>query len=81
MPYAIIQNGYAIFGVGETKDETYANAREWTDDLPEEVPTSTNTIGDFFIVDATQRLVDAVNEKGGQIPYVVKGNVADLDEE
>ena len=80
MPFAIIQSGHAIIGVGETEDETYAMAREFGD-IPEDVPTSARSEGDVFIVGATPRLVRAVIENGGLIDYDVQNGVADIAED
>lgn len=70
--FAIIQKGYAIFGIGDTLEAAYRDAKEWTDDdLPEldEIPSDTNMHGEMFWAEITPALAAAVEGSGGDIVY------------
>jgi len=77
MPYALIQRGYAIFGVGETPDEARADAAQWLDgdderglsghDVAMAVAESGNiggVDGELVVLQCTAALIEYVREHG-----------------
>lgn len=70
--FIAIQEGYAIFGTGETKEQALNNAVEWVDD---------GDVSDLKVIPATQELIDLVNEEGGQVAYDTVGGVATILED
>jgi hypothetical protein len=71
MPYAIVQNGHAIFGVGDTPSAAYRDAKEWTDDLPafEELSRTPLMDGKMFWAKITPALARQVNHGSGDIAW------------
>ncbi len=84
MPYAVVQDGYAVFGVGETELEAIADARQWVSD-PDSLkylPGWPNFRGDTYISLCTDALVAAVKRDGGQIKHTLHTDgVVYLDDE
>lgn len=62
--YAVIQNGYAIFGVGETEEEAREDAAQWLDDSKESLKQESGIDGGICCVNCTKSLHDAVKENG-----------------
>ena len=85
--YVVIQKGVCIFGTGKTKEEAVADAKEWLDrDAPEQdwdvedFPSYCESDhGDLVLVPATPDLVLRVQDEGGDVAYVVRAGVADLN--
>ena len=61
---------YSIYGVGKTKEEALSDARTWSD-----------TLDGLEVAKASQELVDAVEEEGGEVAYIEKGGVMVLDKD
>ena len=73
--YAIVQKGYAIFGIGATRDEAIDDAREWLEEpFGDDIPNHTGVIGDMFCARCTQALADAVRNRGGAIAWSEKSD-------
>ena len=55
MAYVIYQNGYVVFGFGETLDAALSNARQWTDieDMP--VEDYEGNYGDMVFSEISQK--------------------------
>lgn len=74
MKYALIQNGYAIFGVGNTEDEACENAREWLENPDEAIARAKENeivapYGEFFIAPITDELAEKVEIVGGDVTF------------
>jgi hypothetical protein len=76
--YAVIQEGYAIFGIGTTQAEAISDAEQWTDKPFNIVPYNQATDGDFFVVECTPELAKAVSR--GVITYEIIDGVADAEQ-
>jgi len=74
MPYAVIQDGYAIFGTGNTKEDAIADAAKWVDnqDALDDIGDRPAHVGDFYIADCTEALVAEVEKYGGNIRFAAK---------
>lgn len=68
--YAVVQDGYAVFGIGDTKADAIADAIAWgcTENLSD-LPSRANAIGDFYIAPCTEALAKAVQTDGGDITF------------
>lgn len=71
MPYAVIQDGLAIFGVGDTEKAAIADASEWVDDPATliDLPSKAPFAGEMFVGACTEALVAKVKKDGGAIAY------------
>jgi hypothetical protein len=71
MTYAIVQNGYAIFGTGDTLEAAYRDAQKWVDDLCplDELTNDPDKDGDMFWATITPALAEEVDERGGDIAW------------
>lgn len=75
MAYAVIQLGYAVYGVGETEEAAEQDARQWLDDgLDDDLeiggpPNRSSVEGDICLVECTQALMLKVQTDGGDIRY------------
>ena len=80
----VYQSGYAIFGTGADLKAAVDNANQWTDaalDLADvQAAPHSETDGVMYYAKATQRLVDAVAARGGDVGYSVRDGLADLDD-
>lgn len=56
--FVAVQEGYAIFGTGNTSAEALDNAKEWADD-----------VSTLETRPASQQLIDEVEKNGGQIVW------------
>ena len=76
MYYAVIQLGYAIIGVGETREEAITDANAWADNAFVNLPDYADGVSDNEIVVAeiTKELYNHVEKFGGDVLY-------DYDEE
>lgn len=85
MTFAIVQNGYAIFGVGDTLQEAYRDAQEWTENmLPlAELPSTSNISGELYWARITDALAAQVRKRGGDIAWgeLPNGTLCTLAEE
>lgn len=65
--YAVYQYSYAIFGVGTTIDEAIEDAKQFTDNLSDNVPIydGQNVDGEMYIIVVTDRLYYKAQEVGG----------------
>lgn len=65
--YAVYQYGYAVFGIGTTIDEAIEDAKQYADELPDEVPmySGQNVDGAMYVIVVTDRLYYKVQEVGG----------------
>lgn len=74
MPYAVIQDGYAVFGTGNTKEEAINDARQWVDnpDALDDLKDRPSNVGAFYITDCTEALVAEVEKHGGNIRLATK---------
>ncbi|EBU7765814.1 hypothetical protein DK750_13295 [Salmonella enterica subsp. enterica serovar Rovaniemi] len=70
--FIAIQEGYAIFGTGKTREQVLRNAVEWVDD---------GDTSELVVVPATQELINLVDSEGGQVHYDVVDGVAIIAEE
>lgn len=83
--YALIQKGWIILSIGETKEETLLETCQYTRTTPETLDyvdggyQSAND-GDLVLVECTQRLYEAVCKHGGDVLFDVFRNVADIQE-
>ncbi len=71
MPYAVILDGYAIYGIGDTEEAAIADASKWVGD-PEDLidlPSKAPFVGDMFIAPCTEALVAEVKRIGGAFAY------------
>jgi hypothetical protein len=66
--YAVIQQGGAVFGVGNTIEEALTDAAEWSDDTIE--LGQEGVVDDMVLKRVTPRLAEAVIRDGGQVEYV-----------
>lgn len=64
---ALIQRGYAIFGVGETEDEAREEANEWLD--PDSDRSEGTNYGDLAMVPCTRKLMEEVRASGGDLTW------------
>ncbi len=67
--YAVYQYGYAIHGVGKTKEETIENAKEWVDNqdtLEEDLKDRPND-GDLTMITISEAVKVEVDEYGGDV--------------
>lgn len=55
MMYAVVQDGYAIFGVGSTAEAAVADAREWVSDPDtlDDLPDRPRFSGDMYLAPCT----------------------------
>ena len=85
MTYAIVQNGHAVFGIGDTLEAAYRDAHEWTDDLPDltDIPGTSNTDGELFWALITPALATQVQARGGDVAWgeLSDGTLCTLSEE
>lgn len=72
--YAVVQIGYAIFGVGETPDEAQDDAREWLDDPCDDMDEDSQIIGNLATVECTKKLHDYVVKNGTTTWSCIDGN-------
>lgn len=65
--YAVYQYGYAIFGIGTTIDEAIDDAKQYADELPDDIPMyrGQNIDGAMYVIEVTDRLYYKVQEVGG----------------
>ncbi len=65
--YAVYQYGYAIFGIGTTTDDAIEDAKQYADDLPNEIPmyAGQNIDGTMYLIVVTDRLYEEVARIGG----------------
>lgn len=72
--FAIFQNGYAIFAIGESKEDAIKNLKDnirLGGDFPEIHDTYYNpVVGEFYILECTDALYAAVEKDGGAIEYL-----------
>jgi len=64
--YAVYQYGYAIFGIGVTREEAIADANnygEFPPDLPDY--NGENVSGNSYVIEITDRLYEEVDRIGG----------------
>jgi hypothetical protein len=69
--FAVVQNGYAIFGTGTTEAEAIADARQWLDadaDI-DDLPRKSRTAGEMYLTTCTEALAAAVQARGGDIAF------------
>ena len=74
--YAVYQSGYAIYGVGETREEAIARAARFLDadtDLSSihEATQRGEVYGDLYIRTCSATLAEAVNTEGGDQLYEI----------
>ncbi len=83
MPYAVVQDGYAIFGVGSTEAEAIKDARHWSSDPDEfkDLPDRPNFAGDMYVTECTAALAATVKVNGGQVAHTLRDGVVYLDDE
>lgn len=74
MPFAVVQHGYAVFGLGATKAEAIEDARRWVDNPDEidDLPSRPDVDGDLYIAECTEALAVSVERKGGQIAHTLR---------
>lgn len=74
--FAVIQSGYAVFGVGETRDQAIADAAQWledengvqgglTEEQVEELIQVRPNNGDFYILESGSEDFDSYMENQG----------------
>jgi hypothetical protein len=86
--FALYRSGYGVFGTGETEEQARADARLWLDD-PQDAERAELSVhrheeieGELYVRCCTDRLFDAVRERGGQLPLTINGyGKLDLDED
>lgn len=81
--FIVAQCGGPIYGYGATIDEAVAMARRWMEGEPEIRPyvPGRMAVGEMFIAPATAKLLELVEEIGGDVGYKVIDGVAVTAEE
>ena len=74
MPYAVVQEGYAIFGTGQTPDDAWTDAR-WNVDKGEDGKPNVSGLVAYPCTDA---LVDLVAREGGAVAWDQRDGVLDI---
>ena len=81
--YAVVQSGYAVFGVGYTEKQAISDARKWMEDengrqggmtskqVENLIATRPND-GDFYILSHTEEEFDSYMEN--QAGFIKRGN-------
>lgn len=70
MKYAVVQDGYAVFGIGDTREAAIADARAWgATDVDDAMPSNPGWFGGFYCARCTDALAKAVHEDGGDIQF------------
>ena len=71
MYYAVIQLGYAIIGVGKTKEEAITDANAWSDNDFVSLPDYVDGVSDneIVIAEITKELYNHVEKSGGDVLY------------
>jgi len=70
MKYAVMQTGYAIYGVGDTERDAMENAVQWidearsADDVADLISKGNGFHGDFKIAKITDKLADQAGSDG-----------------
>lgn len=72
--FAIVQYGFAIYGVGQTESAAWEDAAEWLDDdtLGEDTTDQPRVHGEIYCLPATAALIEAVNTLGGDVSFEVE---------
>jgi len=83
--YAVIQLGYAVFGVGDSKEAALEAAKEWVDE-PDSVendivPSADAVNGDLIVAECSQALHDVVTKQGGDVMFEEHDGVYQLASE
>jgi len=82
--YAVIQIGYAVYGIGSTITEAINNANEWMDgdvEISEFISNNSHAVGDIVVLRCSEALANAIAEKGGDIAYEITCKEAHLPSE
>jgi hypothetical protein len=80
MPYALYQNGYAIYGVGDTPADARRDAMEWVENPPDALKAELLEFpqeeidGNLYIRYCTLTVMEEVLRKSGGIPYIINKN-------
>jgi hypothetical protein len=86
--YAVYQEGFAIYGVGHTRDDAIADAVEWLADGVDSLEGDLKELsygnivqGDMVIGECTPELYELVKNTGGDCNYTTVGRIVDIEEE
>lgn len=77
--FAVVQFGFCVLGVGETKEQAISDVEQYTGQ--DVTLDSQDFDGAVRLVECTERLFKKVEEDGGDILFEVRHGVADLVEE
>ena len=64
--YAVYQYGYAIFGIGNSREEAIEDARQYAEDIPDSVEdySGQNVDGELYIIEITDDLYTEIDLNG-----------------
>ena len=78
LKFAIIQIGFSVFAVGESREMAIQEAQEWAENI-EIIPFNAAVFGDMVCVPCTERLVAEVARWGGDVDYTIEYGIADVE--
>lgn len=74
--YAVVQLGYAVFGVGGTQVEAWSDASQFMSEPMDDDSTEERGVhGELYCMPATAALIAAVQARGGDVSHDVVDGV------